>query len=124
MGQHIVLTGATGNTGQVIAQECKRRGLPFVAMVRSEASRAKLAAAGIETVAGDFDDPPSLERALEGAEKVYLVYVFLFKISHTGDLLTYWKSEYLIHGGFPFQSIHSEFVEPHDCLEHLELFGH
>ena len=71
--QHIVLTGATGNTGQVIAEELKRRGVPFIAMARSEESRARLVANGIEVVPGDFDDPPSVVRALEGAEKAYLV---------------------------------------------------
>ena len=71
--QHIVLTGATGNTGQVIAEELKQRGVPFVAMARSEKNRSKLAASGIEVVPGDFDDPPSMVRALEGAEKAYLV---------------------------------------------------
>ena len=73
MKQHIVLTGATGNTGQVIAEKLKRRGVPFVAMARSEKSRAKLAASDIDVVPGDFDDPPSMVGALEGAEKAYLV---------------------------------------------------
>ena len=73
MDHRIILTGVTGNTGQVIAQELTRRGIPFTAMVRSEASRSKLAALGIQTIAGDFDDPLSLLRALEGFEKAYLV---------------------------------------------------
>lgn len=69
----IVITGATGNTGKVIASLLRERGLPVVAMVRSERKRRELAAQGIETIAGDFDDPPSLERALSGAERAYLV---------------------------------------------------
>jgi uncharacterized protein YbjT (DUF2867 family) len=72
MKNHIVLTGATGNTGQVIAQELKRRGVPFTAMARSGKNRARLLSAGIEAVHGDFDDPASMVRALEGAEKAYL----------------------------------------------------
>ena len=71
--QQIVITGATGNTGQVVVEECKQRGLSFVAMVRSKANQEQMAALGIETVMGDFDDPPSLERALDGVEKAYLV---------------------------------------------------
>ncbi|MCP4542874.1 MAG: SDR family oxidoreductase [Chloroflexi bacterium] len=71
--RHIVLTGATGNTGRVIAKELGRRGVPFVAMARNETSRAQLATQGIETVLGDFYDPPSMVRALEGAKKAYLV---------------------------------------------------
>jgi uncharacterized protein YbjT (DUF2867 family) len=73
MIQRIVLTGATGNTGQVVAAELHRRGVPFVAMTRREAARRRLAGLGYETGAGDLDDPASLEPALEGAAKVYLV---------------------------------------------------
>lgn len=73
MEQRILVTGATGNTGQVVATELRRLGLPFVAMVRREAARRQLEELGYETVAGDFDDPTSLGPALEGATKVYLV---------------------------------------------------
>jgi uncharacterized protein YbjT (DUF2867 family) len=73
MKNHIVVTGATGNTGQVVAEELKRRGVPFVAMARSEKNRKKLEERGIPAVHGDFDDPPTLLSALEGAEKAYLV---------------------------------------------------
>ncbi len=73
MQPYIVLTGATGNTGQVIAAELKQRGVPFVAMVHSEARRAQLAVLRVPSVVGDFDDAASLECALEGAEKAYLV---------------------------------------------------
>lgn len=73
MKDHIVLTGATGNTGQVLADELSRLGVPFVAMARSESNRAKLRARGVEAVHGDFDDPASMESALAGAKKAYLV---------------------------------------------------
>lgn len=69
----ILLTGATGNTGRVIAEGLAARGIPFVAMARSDARRRELEAAGIATVHGDFDDPPSLDRALANIEKAYLV---------------------------------------------------
>ena len=42
-------------------------------MVHSEARRAQLAALSVPSVVGNFDDSASLERALEGAEKAYLV---------------------------------------------------
>lgn len=73
MSQQIVITGATGNTGQVIVGEFQRRGVPFVALARSATNRAALARAGVATVAGDFDDPASLVRALQGATMAYLV---------------------------------------------------
>lgn len=72
MKNHIVLTGATGNTGQLIAEDLKRLKVPFVAMVRSEKNRRKLAERGVESVRGDFDDPASLVAALQGAQKAYL----------------------------------------------------
>ena len=73
MKNHIVITGATGNTGQLVAEELQRRKVPFVAMARSEKNKRKLAERGIESVHGDFDDPASLVKALAGAEKAYLV---------------------------------------------------
>ena len=69
----ILLTGATGNTGQVVAEQLSSRGIPFVAMVRSEPNRRNLEAVGVATIAGDFDDSNSLARALKGIEKAYLV---------------------------------------------------
>lgn len=69
----IVVTGATGNTGSVLAEKLAQRGVPFVAMARSERNRNALRARGIDVVAGDFDDEPGMERALRGAEKAYLV---------------------------------------------------
>jgi uncharacterized protein YbjT (DUF2867 family) len=69
----ILLTGATGNTGQVVAEQLRARGVAFTAMARSEPNRRTLEAAGTPTIAGDFDDPRTLERALAGIEKAYLV---------------------------------------------------
>lgn len=73
MSAPILLTGATGNTGQVVAELLQRRGVPIVGMVRSEANRRRLAERGVPTVHGDFDDPASLRRALAGIETAYLV---------------------------------------------------
>lgn len=73
MKNHIVVTGATGNTGQLVAEELLRRKVPFVAMARTDKAKRKLAERGIPTVHGDFDDPKSLVKALEGADKAYLV---------------------------------------------------
>jgi uncharacterized protein YbjT (DUF2867 family) len=73
MGEPTLLTGATGNSGRVIAEHLQRRGLPFVAMVRSPARRREVEALGMRAVMGDFDDPPSLDRALAGVESAYLV---------------------------------------------------
>ncbi len=73
MSPPILLTGATGNTGQVIAAELHRRGVPFAAMVRGEAARGRLSELGYATRVGDFEDPAGLRRALAGVEIAYLV---------------------------------------------------
>ena len=41
----VLVTGATGNTGQAVVQALARRGVPVRAMVRAEADRGKLPAA-------------------------------------------------------------------------------
>jgi uncharacterized protein YbjT (DUF2867 family) len=69
----ILLTGATGNTGRVVAERLRERGQPFAALARSEARRRELEAAGIEVLGGDFDDLEGLARALQGVERAYLV---------------------------------------------------
>lgn len=73
MKSSIILTGATGNTGQVIAERLRERGVPFAALARSEKNRNKLASSGISPIEGDFDEPASLTRALKGFETAYLV---------------------------------------------------
>ena len=71
-GRPVLVTGATGNTGRAIVDELARRGAPVRAMVRAGADRAKLPA-GIPVAVADFDDPPSIAAALDGAERAYLV---------------------------------------------------
>jgi uncharacterized protein YbjT (DUF2867 family) len=74
----IAVTGATGaqGGGLVRAIVADRQG-SFVARAvtrkpESETARA-LAALGVEVVAGDFDDPPSLDRAFAGAYGAFCV---------------------------------------------------
>ena len=71
----ILVTGATGNQGGAIAHQLLSKGYRVRAMSRnphSEKSKA-LAALGAEVVQGEFDEPESLERALEGAWGAYSV---------------------------------------------------
>src|SRR6202043_3124784 len=82
----IAVTGATGaqGGGLVRAIVADRQG-PFVARAvtrqpESETARA-LAALGVEVVAGDFDDPPSLDRAFAGAYGAFCVTNFWEQLS-------------------------------------------
>lgn len=71
----ILVTGATGQQGGAVARELLRRGYKVRGLTRdplSDASKA-LSALGVEMVKGNFNDPPSLDAALEGAYGAYSV---------------------------------------------------
>ena len=70
----ILLTGATGNVGKLLAKLLTDGGFPFRAMVRSvESARSIDGLRDAEVVSGDFDDPESLSLALEGVERAFLL---------------------------------------------------
>jgi uncharacterized protein YbjT (DUF2867 family) len=70
----ILVTGATGSNGTELLKLLASRQVPARAMVRSQ-DRAKgiVGLPGIEIVEGDFDDPASLERALHGIRRAFLL---------------------------------------------------
>ncbi|MFQ5659417.1 MAG: NmrA/HSCARG family protein [Gammaproteobacteria bacterium] len=71
----ILVAGATGRQGGAVARELQRRGYRVRGLTRhahSDRARA-LIALGVEMVQGDFDDAPSLDRALDGAYGAYSV---------------------------------------------------
>ena len=69
----ILVTGATGRQGGAVARELAGKGFKLRALTRKpEGDAAKaLAALGAEVVAGDFDNPASLQKALAGAWGVF-----------------------------------------------------
>jgi uncharacterized protein YbjT (DUF2867 family) len=74
----IAVVGATGaQGGGLVRAIAADRGGPFAARAitrKPESDKARaLAALGVEVVAGDADDPPSLERAFAGAYGAYCV---------------------------------------------------
>ena len=66
----IFLTGATGYIGSAVAERLQAAGHQLTALARSEASAAKLEAAGIQPVRGDFSDPKSVGQAARAADGV------------------------------------------------------
>lgn len=68
----ILVTGASGNVGGAVLQELLRSSAPVRSMYRS-AGDATRAPAGTNPVIADFADRVSLERALDGVDRVYLV---------------------------------------------------
>jgi uncharacterized protein YbjT (DUF2867 family) len=63
----ILVTGATGNVGAQVVRELQARGVPVRAFVRDP---GKLP--GVELAVGDFSDPESIRRSLEGVDRVFL----------------------------------------------------
>jgi uncharacterized protein YbjT (DUF2867 family) len=68
----ILVTGASGNVGGAVLKEILKTNEPAKAMFRSPEDAAK-APADVATVIADFADKPSLRRAVEGVDTVYLV---------------------------------------------------
>lgn len=64
-GATVLVTGATGQTGQLVAAGLRARGIRVRAASRS--------ASGEQAVRFDWDDPHSYRPAVEGASAVYLV---------------------------------------------------
>ena len=69
----ILITGATGNNGKEIIRHLTAMGQRVRALVRKPAEAAKLAGSKIEMAAGDFDLPETLDAALQGVEKAFLL---------------------------------------------------
>lgn len=72
----ILITGATGKLGGIIIETLLKKGIPatrIAALVRDENKAAGLKEKGIDVRTGDYDNKPSLEKAMEGIDKVLLV---------------------------------------------------
>jgi uncharacterized protein YbjT (DUF2867 family) len=69
----VVVVGATGQQGGAVTRALLARGHRVRALVRAPDSQAArmLQRAGVELVAGNQEDPPSLDRAFEGAEALF-----------------------------------------------------
>ncbi len=69
----ILVTGATGTVGTDLLPLLVQRGASLRGLAHSSAGRAKIEALGVEPVDGDFDQPDSLARAMEGCERLFLL---------------------------------------------------
>jgi uncharacterized protein YbjT (DUF2867 family) len=68
----ILLTGATGRVGKAAAAKLLRAGVPFRAFVR-DADTFEQSGEGVEVVVGDFTDPDSVARAVQGVTRALIV---------------------------------------------------
>jgi uncharacterized protein YbjT (DUF2867 family) len=69
----ILITGATGNNGGELIRQLTAMGQRVRALVRNPAKAANLQGPNIELAAGDFDQPETLNAALQGVEKAFLL---------------------------------------------------
>lgn len=69
----ILVTGATGNVGGAVVRRLSAEGVPARALVHSSERADTLRGFDVGIVVGDYDDPASLEHALEGIDRVLLV---------------------------------------------------
>ncbi len=69
----ILITGATGSTGRELVRRLTTQGARVRALVRNpEKAGAKLGP-GLELAAGDLEMPDTLDEAMKGVEKVFLL---------------------------------------------------
>lgn len=68
-----VVFGATGHTGQVVANTLLEAGEPVRVVVRRPEAAAAWKARGAQTALASLDDADAVARALEGAQGVYLL---------------------------------------------------
>lgn len=72
-----LVTGATGLLGNNLVRRLLQQGHRVRVLVRGTTAGEPLAGLGVESIAGDLDDQPALERAIVGAEVVFHVAGFV-----------------------------------------------
>jgi uncharacterized protein YbjT (DUF2867 family) len=66
----ILVTGGTGRIGSVVLRELKKRGADVRVLVRKKGTSLP---DGVEVAVGDLLDPVSVQRAMDGVDKLYLL---------------------------------------------------
>jgi uncharacterized protein YbjT (DUF2867 family) len=66
----ILVTGGTGNVGGAVVKELQKRNADIRLLLRQECDRTPK---GVEVAIGDLLDPVSVQKALHGVDKLYLL---------------------------------------------------
>jgi uncharacterized protein YbjT (DUF2867 family) len=69
----ILVTGATGNIGQELVRQLTEANVPVRALVRDASRAGELKEMGAEIAVGDLSNPASLDAALAGVDKAFLL---------------------------------------------------
>jgi nucleoside-diphosphate-sugar epimerase len=83
----VFVTGASGHIGSAVVPELLAAGHQVVGLARSDASAARLEAAGAEVRRGDLTDPDGLAEAAAAADGVIHL-AFIHELMVAGDWLT------------------------------------
>jgi uncharacterized protein YbjT (DUF2867 family) len=74
MPSRLLISGATGMIGSLLTEALVARNVEFSVMLRPGDSGDRIAGKpGVTSTEGDFDDPASLRRALEGVDRAFLL---------------------------------------------------
>jgi uncharacterized protein YbjT (DUF2867 family) len=84
----ILITGATGSNGQELIRQLTAAGQRVRALVRNPAKAANLKGPNVELVAGDFAQTETLDAALQGIEKAFL-------LTPVAELCAQWQSAFI-----------------------------
>jgi uncharacterized protein YbjT (DUF2867 family) len=68
-----IVSGATGNTGSVVAKTLLEKGLPVRVIVRSQEKGSPFAKLGAEVAIADLQNADTLTKALQGRKVLYLM---------------------------------------------------
>jgi uncharacterized protein YbjT (DUF2867 family) len=68
----VLVTGAMGNVGSLVVAELLRRGAEVRALIRKPDADRKLSQS-VEVAIGDLLDPVSIEEAMKGVDKLFLL---------------------------------------------------
>jgi uncharacterized protein YbjT (DUF2867 family) len=68
----VLVTGSTGKVGSLVVKELRKRNVTVRALVRKKDTSTPIPE-GVELVIGDLLDPVSVEKALDGVDKLYLL---------------------------------------------------
>ena len=69
----ILVTGATGRIGSEVVRLLSEAGAPLRVLVRSPDAAASFERLGVEPAIGDFEQPDTLDEALRGIHKLFLL---------------------------------------------------
>jgi len=69
----ILVTGATGNVASLLIPALREAGEQVRALIRNESQAKQLRELAVEVVIGDMERPETLERAVTGVDKIYLI---------------------------------------------------